>query len=311
MFNEILAEALELGKQQTKRGKVATYIPELGKANPEQLGLSVFLRDGRRFECGDTTQRFTIQSISKVISLSAALQQKGAEVIFDKIRMEPSGDSFNSLIRLDLSSDYPSNPMINSGALAIVSHLVKENSFDELLTYSRKLCMDEEITLDESVYQSEASCSSRNRAIAYLLKSKGVIDADVEETLDLYIKMCSLSVTANSLAGLGLVLANDGIQPRTGERIISPSIVQTVKTIMMTCGMYDGAGEFAVRVGIPAKSGVGGGILALVNGEMGIGLYGPSLDTKGNSIGGITVLEYLSKTMGLHMFAPKRSYTYI
>ena len=237
-----------------------------------------------------------------MISLAAALELCGFEKVFEKMNMEPSGDAFNSLVKLDLTSDKPFNPMINAGAITTAGYLQPLVSFEDMLKYSRKLCMDDGIVMDEKVYQSEMSHCSRNRAIAYLLQSKGILEADVEKSLDLYIRMCSLSVTAESLAGLGLVLANGGLHPETGTRMIDADAVRVAKTIMMTCGMYDGSGEFAVRVGIPSKSGVGGGILSVVEKQMGIGIYGPSLDPKGNSIGGQRMLEYLSKELKLHLF---------
>ena len=171
-----------------------------------------------------------------------------------------------------------------------------------MLAFTRKLCMDPEIVLDEKVYHSEMSNISRNRAIAYLLENKGVIRSDVERTLDFYVRMCSLSVTAESLAGLGLLLAGGGICPATGERLLSPDTVRVVKTIMLTCGMYDGSGTFAVQVGIPSKSGVGGGILSVVDRRMGIGIFGPALDGKGNSVAGERVLRHLSQQLHLHIF---------
>ncbi len=176
-------------------------------------------------------------------------------------------------------------------------------TFEDLLQYTRRVCMDPGIVMDEKVYASEMEHCARNRAIGYLLQSKGILESDVEKTIDLYTRMCSLSVTAESLACFGLVLANGGRHPETGVRLMSAEAVRVVKTIMLTCGMYDGSGEFAVRVGIPSKSGVGGGILAVIEKRMGIGIYGPALDEKGNSIAGQNMLEYLSKTLNLHMFA--------
>lgn len=217
--------------------------------------------------------------------------------------MEPSGDSFDSLVKLDLTSDYPSNPMINSGAIAVASHLASEVSFERMLQFTRLLCMDEAIELNERAYHSEMGHISRNKAIAYLLESKGILENTVEESLKFYVRMCSLNVTAASLAGFGLVLASDGIHPVTGKRLLHSRVVQTVKTIMLTCGMYDGSGKFAVEVGVPSKSGVGGGILSVVDKRMGIGIFGPSLDEKGNSIAGQQVLRELSAKMKLHMFA--------
>ena len=247
--------------------------------------------------------RFTIQSISKVISLAVALERCGYERTFDRVGMEPSGDSFDSLVKLDLTSDYPSNPMIKSGAIAIASHLASEVSFENMLKFTRRLCMDDEITLNERVFHSEMGHISRNKAIAYLLESKGILENSVEESLKLYVQMCSLNVTAASLAGFGLVLASDGVNPVTEERLLHSWVVQIVKTIMLTCGMYDGSGKFAVEVGVPSKSGVGGGLLSVVDKRMGIGIFGPSLDEKGNSVGGQHILRELSAKMKLHMFA--------
>lgn len=302
MIEQVLEQAIAVGQPIAALGEVATYIPELGKADKEQLGICVFTKEGERFSVGDTQVRFSIQSISKVISLSVGLEICGFRKIFSRVGMEPSGDAFNSLIKLEGSNSHPYNPMINSGAIAVCSYLVEEISFEEMLELARKYCMDDGIVLDEKVYQSEMSHISRNRAIAYLLESKGVITSDVEKTLDFYVKMCSLSVTAESLAALALLLANGGVQPETGERLLKPETVRVVKTIMMTCGMYDGSGEFAVRVGIPSKSGVGGGILSVVDKRMGIGIFGPALDEKGNSIAGEHMLQYLSEKLGLHFF---------
>lgn len=299
---DILEEALKKGQEYVERGECASYIPELARADKKKLGVCLYTRSTDKYTAGDTKDRFTIQSISKVISLAAALELCGFEKVFEKMNMEPSGDAFNSLVKLDLTSDKPFNPMINAGAITTAGYLQPLVSFEDMLKYARKLCMDDGIVMDERVYQSEMSHCSRNRAIAYLLQSKGILEADVEKSLDLYIRMCSLSVTAESLAGLGLVLANGGLHPETGTRMIDADAVRVAKTIMMTCGMYDGSGEFAVRVGIPSKSGVGGGILSVVEKQMGIGIYGPSLDPKGNSIGGQRMLEYLSKELRLHLF---------
>ena len=302
-MQKVLEEALAIGKKYIAKGECASYIPELAKMDKNKLGVCVLTKSVDKYSVGDTKQRFTIQSISKVISLAIALQHCGFDKVFDKMNMEPSGDAFNSLLKLDMADDKPFNPMINAGALATIGYLVPELSFDDMLTYARRVCMDPGIVMDEKVFESEMSHCARNRAISYLLQSKGILEADVEKTLELYTKMCSLSVTAESLACFGLVLANGGRHPETGVRLMDSEAVRVAKTIMMTCGMYDGSGEHAVRVGIPAKSGVGGGILAVVEKRMGIGIFGPALDVKGNSIAGQHMLEYLSKTLNLHMFA--------
>ena len=299
---QILQTALEKGRSVLSQGSVATYIPELSKADSSRLGLSIRMKDGSSYSVGDTDTRFTIQSISKVISLAIAIETCGFDAVFEKVGMEPSGEAFNSLVELDLNSNKPFNPMINSGALTISSLLVPEYTFKQMMEFTRRLCLDPEIRMDEAVFQSEMDHLSRNRAIAYLLESKGIIETGVEESLKLYTQMCSLSVTAESLANLGLVLAADGIHPETGEQLLSRHTVEIVKTIMLTCGMYDGSGEFAVRVGIPTKSGVGGGLLSVADNRMGIGVYGPALDAKGNCIAGRPLLEYLSRELKLHIF---------
>lgn len=301
-MQKILEEALKVGREYISGGECASYIPELALADKNNLGVCVITKSVDRYSVGDTQTRFTIQSISKVISLAMALQHCGFERVFSKMNMEPSGDAFNSLLKLDMASDKPFNPMINAGALTTIGYLVPELEFSDMLEYTRRICMDPDICIDEKVYQSEMTHCARNRAIGYLLESKGILECDVEKTLELYTKMCSLSVTAESLANLGLVLANGGRHPETGVCLMEANAVKVVKTIMLTCGMYDGSGEFAVRVGVPSKSGVGGGILAVVEKNMGIGIYGPALDHKGNSIAGQHVLEYLSKRLKLHIF---------
>ena len=265
----ILENAIHIGKGVIRYGSVASYIPELAKADKNKLGICLYTIDGNQFETGNTEDRFTIQSISKVMALCLALETFGAEFVFNHVGVEPSGEAFNSLVELDNRSNRPFNPMINSGAIAVASFIEPKVSFEEMLKLARCFCQDDGIVLDEKVYGSEMSTVARNRAIAYLLESKGVINGNVEEALDFYVKMCSLSVTAESLAGLGLLLANDGVDP-SGKRLLNSDTVRVVKTIMLTCGMYDGSGEFAVRVGIPSKSGVGGGLLSVVDGKMGL-----------------------------------------
>lgn len=303
-MREILKRAVGEGREEIAFGETASYIPELGRVDKNQLGVCIYTGDGRKESLGDTDVRFTIQSISKVITLAVALERCGFYKVFEKVGMEPSGDAFNSLVKLDLSSNYPYNPMINSGALAIASYLTPIISFRKMLEITKKLCLDEQITLNTDVYLSEMANISRNKAIAYLLESKGIIaSGSVQESLDFYVRMCSLNVTAESLANFGLVLALGGVHPETGERLLEEEVVRVVKTIMLTCGMYDGSGEFAVHVGIPSKSGVGGGILSVVDKKMGIGIFGPALDSKGNSIAGRYILRSLSRELGLHMFS--------
>lgn len=302
MMEEAARKAVAYGKKFVKQGKAADYIPELKKADPEEIGLCIAPIGGKRVLLGDAEKRFTIQSISKVVTLVLALETFGTGEVFSHVMMEPTGDAFNSIIKLDTVSNRPYNPMINAGAIEVVSLLAPKFRFEEMLSYTRKLCSDDGIRLDEDVYQSEFGSGSRNRAIGYLLESKGVLSGNVSEIMDLYFKMCSLSVNAVSLANMSGVLAHGGVDPDSGKRRMQPYTARVVKTLMLTCGMYDGSGEFAVRVGIPAKSGVGGGIMACAEDRLGIGTYGPALDKKGNSIGGVRMLEVLSDLLGLHIF---------
>lgn len=301
MIQTYLDQALSYGQQFIYQGNVASYIPELANADTRQNGICILCKNGNCYASGDSETYFTIQSISKVLNLAIALQTYGYKEVFGKVKLEPSGDAFNSIIKLDTDSHIPFNPMINSGAIVIVDFLQPRYTFEEILAFAKKLCMDDNLSLDENVYHSELSTGSRNRSIAYLLHSKGLIHDNVEEVIDLYFKLCSIRVSAKSLAGFGLILANDGINPFTGEVLLEKGIAKVVKTLMLTCGLYDGSGEFAVKVGIPAKSGVGGGILSFVNHEAGIGVFGPSLDPKGNSIAGIHMLEHLSHHLHLHI----------
>ena len=276
----ILENAIRIGKGVIRYGSVASYIPELAKADKNKLGICLYTIDGNQFETGNTEDRFTIQSISKVMALCLALETFGAEFVFDHVGVEPSGEAFNSLVELDNRSNRPFNPMINSGAITVASLLVNHYSIEDMQKYMQEVCEDPEIAIDEAVFQSEMATCARNKAIAYLLKSKDIIDTDVEESVTFYTKMCSMSVNARDLARFGLLLANDGVQLSTGKRLISSQTVRMVQTIMLTCGMYDGSGEFALRTGIPTKSGVGGGLLSVSKKKMGIGIYGPSLEWK-------------------------------
>ena len=299
---KIIEEAMEIARKEIPKGTVADYIPELGKTDPNQLGICVYPIQGEKIALGDYSTRFTIQSVSKIISLSVALELFGADKIFEKVEAEPSGEAFNSLVELDLNSNKPYNPLINSGALAVAGMLIEEVSFHDMLRFAKELCDDDEITMNKTVYESEMATCSRNRAIAYLLESKNIIESDVEDALEFYTKMCSLNVTAESLANFANRIANDGVGNITGKRYLSSETVRIVKTLMLTCGMYDGSGTYAVEVGIPTKSGVGGGLLAVSDKRAGIGVFGPSLDAKGNSIAGCRLLKEIANKLHLSLF---------
>lgn len=305
-MNRLLEAVIENNKHFTTEGKLATYIPVLEKANPDALGISIITLDGEEFFAGDFDTKFTIQSISKIITLMLALIDNGRERVFSKVGVEPTADAFNSIINLETKNiQKPLNPMINAGAIATVSLIsgnTGDESFNRILNFTRKITGNPSIDINYEVYKSEKITGDRNRALAYFMKSMGVIEQDVEEVLDVYFKQCSIEATCKDIARIGAMLANDGVLPWSGERMIPRNVARIVKTIMVTCGLYDASGQFAVEVGIPAKSGVGGGILAAIPGRMGIGVFGPALDAKGNSIAGIKVLAELSKELDLSIF---------
>lgn len=247
-----------------------------------------------------------MQSISKVVLLATALRFAGFDGVFARVGVEPTGDPFNSIIRLETdSSNRPSNPMINAGAIAVTTCIpgaTPGERFGHVLEYARALLDNPELDYDKEVYRSESETGDRNRALAYMMRASKVIDGAVPEHLEVYFKACSLSVNCEEISFLGAVLANNGISPRGGKMLIEPFHVKVIRSLMSTCGLYDYSGEFALRVGIPAKSGVGGGIMGAVPSRMGIGTYCPALDPKGNSLCGLRAMEYLSQALNLSLF---------
>jgi glutaminase len=301
-----LTRFVEEAKQYARYGKVADYIPALGKADPNDLSVAIYTPDGTVIDAGDTTHKVTLQSISKIIALALVLMDHGEKEVFKKVGMEPTGDPFNSIAKLEeVQPAKPLNPMINAGALA-VTHMIAgasvEERFERLLQFVRKLAGNPTISYSEEVAQSEFETAFLNRSLCYFLKQHGIINEDVEELMDLYTKQCAIEMTCVDLARIGLVLAMDGRDPFTEEQIMPLDVARICKTFMVTCGMYNASGEFAIKIGIPAKSGVSGGILAAVPGLCGIGIFGPALDEKGNSITGMKLLELLSKTYSLSIF---------
>ncbi|WP_015864197.1 glutaminase A [Geobacillus sp. E263] len=301
-----LEQFVEQAKQYARYGKVADYIPALGKADPNDLSIAIYLPDGNVIDAGDTTHKVTLQSISKIIALALVLMDRGEQEVFRKVGMEPTGDPFNSIAKLEeVQPAKPLNPMINAGALA-VTHMIAGASvaerFERLLQFVRKLAGNPTITYSQEVAQSEFETAFLNRSLCYFLKQHGIINEDVEELMDLYTKQCAIEMTCIDLARIGLVFAMDGCDPFTDEQMMPLDVARICKTFMVTCGMYNASGEFAIKIGIPAKSGVSGGILAAVPGRFGIGIFGPALDDKGNSITGMKLLELLSKTYSLSIF---------
>lgn len=290
--------------QDLSSGNLACYIPELAKADPSWFGISVVTVDGRSFDVGDVQQTFTIQSISKVFVYGMALEDYGREKLLKKVGVEPTGDPFNSHIRLDEDSKRPDNPMINAGAIATTSLITGQDPADRL---NRLLAMFEryvghEVFIDMSTFLSEKATGHRNRAMAHLMLNFGMVDPPIDEALDLYFQQCSVLVNTHDLAVMAATLANRGRNPVTGVQAVGGDHVRDILSVMYTCGMYNFAGEWAFRVGIPAKSGVSGGILAVVPNQAGIAVFSPPLDSHGNSVRGLKVFEALAQEYGFHLF---------
>ncbi len=305
MIQAALEEAWDEGRNVLYEGKVADYIPELAKADSSNLGVCLMRKDGTVCTVGDYNIPFTMQSISKTMALILALQTAGYDKVFSKIGMEPTGDRFDSILQLELKDWRPFNPMINAGAIVTTSCIETPDPFQSFLDLARSLCGNPKIRLNECVYRSEKRTGTRNRSIAFLLKSDHVLDGEPEEILDVYFRMCSVMVTAKDLAHYGMILSNHGVDPATGKQLVDSRIVRIVVTLMMLCGMYDESGEYAVKVGLPSKSGVGGGIVALARQGVGIGTFGPKLNKKGNSVGGEKIMQVVSEKLGLHVFDTK------
>ena len=301
-----LKKLVDEARKYTCEGKVADYIPELGKANPHDLSIAINYPDGKCISAGNIDKRITLQSISKVISLALVLIERGDRYVFERVGMEPTGDPFNSMIKLEtVNPGKPLNPMINAGAL-VVTHMIKGNSVDErfqrLLGFIRELAGDADITYNDKVAHSEFETAYLNRSLCYFLKQHQTITEDVETLMDLYTKQCAIEMNCLDLARIGMIFAMDGVDPQNGKVVIPENIARICKTFMVTCGMYNASGEFAIKIGIPAKSGVSGGIMGAVPGKFGIGIFGPALDEKGNSIAGMKLLELLSSNYKLSMF---------
>ncbi len=285
-------------------GRVADYIPELAKAKPEWFGICIATRDGHIYEVGDTRQHFTIQSISKALSYGLALEDRGEGHVLERISVEPSGDAFNA-ISLKSGSGAPYNPMINAGAIATCGQILPKDGatrIQRILAYL-SACAGRSLDIDQDVYRSESETGHRNRAIGWMLRNFDIIDEEPTDILETYFQQCAIRVTCRDLALMGATLANGGRNPLTREQAIAPEYVDNVLSVMSSCGMYDFSGEWLYRIGLPAKSGVGGGILAVLPGQLGIGVFSPRLDAQGNSLRGIRACADLSQDLSLHLFA--------
>lgn len=304
-FQALLDHSVNEARSVLSRGELADYIPELRKADPDHLGIVLTDLEGHIYASGDSDQPFTIQSIVKVFALLYALEYLGPDIVFEKVGMEPSGASFMEMTTLSDFSNKPSNPLINAGAIVVASMISQDIEFQKFLQYISGLCASDGLKVNEAVFDSELNHSERNHALAWELKRLRLLTNNLEDSLWFYTRGCAVEMTARELSRFAVILANGGCDPLTGEQKISAEIVKIGLTLLFTCGLYNGTGEFAVRIGLPAKSGVGGGILAVSHQRFGIGAYGPSLDIYGNSIGAIKLLSELSAKLDWHTFAQK------
>jgi len=302
-YQQILEQIAQQVEPLYGQGNVASYIPELGKVNPRQFAMSLSVIDKGIISVGDFEQVFSIQSVSKVFTLMLAVSQLGKKV-YEQVGVEPSGDPFNSLVQLEHEQGMPRNPLINAGAIVISDILLScfEDPKAELLALVRKLADNDEINFDSKVALSEKQSGYRNYALANFLKSFDRIKNPVEDVLDVYFHQCSLAMDSQQLANAFLILANHGEQPHGGEAILTPSQTKRINSIMQTCGFYDQAGEFTFRVGLPGKSGVGGGIAAIKPGEFSIAVWSPELNKYGNSVLGMNALEIFTTETGNSIF---------
>lgn len=304
-MQDILDEIVDFMKTRSDRGNVADYIPELAAIDPNQFGISIALPDGKIFSAGSAQQLFSIQSISKVFSLTLALGKIG-DAVWHKVGREPSGNAFNSIVQLELEHGKPRNPFINAGAIAIVDAIMMGHQPKELLAeilqFVRYIANDNTISIDEKVALSEQATGNRNTSLAHFMASFGRFEHDIDCVLGAYYHQCSISMTCEQLAKSGLFLVSNGVNQSTGSRVVSSQRARRINSLMLMCGHYDGSGEFAYRVGLPGKSGVGGGILTIAPNKASIAVWSPGLDDVGNSKLGTLALEMLVQRTGWSVF---------
>jgi glutaminase len=301
----VVKEIAEEMAQRPDRGEVATYIPELGRIDPKAFGLVVIEADGNVAAGGDSDMPFSIQSISKVFTLTLALGKVG-DRLWRRVGREPSGSPFNSIVQLENEKGIPRNPFINAGAIAVTDAILAghrpREALGEILRFMQFVADDPSITIDEAVAASEQRTGFRNFALANYMKAFGVLESPVEYTLGVYFHQCAIAMSCRQLAMAARFLAHLGRNPSTGMSVVHPERARRINALMLTCGHYDGSGEFAYRVGLPGKSGVGGGILAIAPGKASIAVWSPGLDPSGNSHLGRIALEALAKRMGWSIF---------
>jgi len=302
-LREKLQSLVKTYKNAYMQGAVADYIPALAEVNPKMLGVCVATIDGKITGAGDYQQPFSIQSISKIFALVMAMERLG-DSLWQRVNMEPSGQPFNSIIQLEWEKGIPRNPVINAGALLVSDVLTSHFCASKLafLTFLRSLADSDAIKIDNHVYQSELSHGNRNAALAYLMKSFGNIESEIPDLLSHYFTQCSIKMSCQQLAQSLLFLANKGVNPRSNELICSPKDTHRINAILSTSGMYDQSGEFAFSVGLPAKSGVGGGVVAIVPNYGVICSWSPPLNKFGNSVAGVNLVADIAQELGLSIY---------
>ena len=305
-MNNLLEQFLAECAPYTAQGHVATYIPELAKVDPGKIGIHVCMEDGNEYTAGDSATLFTMQSVVKPLILLQALLDSGIDAVRALVGVEATGKPFDAFNYSDQAlTGAHINPMINTGAIALCT-LIRGDSYEEkfarLLDLTRQLAENPTLSVDQSVYESEKATGNKNRALAYMLTAYGMISDPVEQILDCYFRACSITVNCRDLARIAQIFANHGTHPRTGKTMFPAEYAKYVTATMATCGMYDGSGEFALTVGFPAKSGVGGGIMGVIPRRMGIGVFAPALDKHGNSVAGVQVLAKLSRELDLSIY---------
>lgn len=302
-YQKVIQNAIDSLTPSKNSGKQATYIPELAKVNPDLFGVTLTCVNGEQYNYGDTNIDFSVQSITKVLSLVMAYRIQKND-LWKRLDVEPSGSPFNSLILLETEKGIPRNPFINAGAIVIADILISsyENPLQEFMDFVHLLTEDTNISCNDKVYQSEKKVAYTNYALVNMMKSFGNIHNDIDEVMDFYFKMCSLEMNTQQLTKAFLFLANNGRHPNTKAKILSPQKTKRVNAIMQLCGFYDEAGEFAYRVGLPGKSGVGGGIIAIHPGKFTVTVFSPKLNEKGNSKKGMAFLEALTTELESSIF---------
>lgn len=307
-MEQLLQRIVEENRKYIEDGAVATYIPKLAEVDKNLLGVAIIdTRDEEKeYGFGDFNHKFAIESTSKVLTLALAILDNGLEAVFDKIGTEPTHFAFNSILNMEIrESSKPTNPFINAGAIAVTS-MIKGSSVEErvdrILKFMRKLSNNDDIYVNDELFLSEKETGNINRSLAYYMEGHDMMQGNVDDILDVYFQQCSIEITAMDLARMGSVFANKGVMPWSGEKILEPEVAAMIKGLMTTCGLYDESGSFAVNIGIPSKSGVGGGIMAIVPNKMGIGIFGPALSGAGNSVAGMGILRDLSRELKLDIF---------